>query len=178
MCRRQAAGSHAAHGRARLTSTLHRFSHGPRRQARAVARLARLLLAPFLSVTVCCTALGAGFEAGRTAYDDGDFTGAHAAWTEAAVAGDGEAQYALGMMLANGTGVPRDVISAYAWFALADRNGVAGARDRFETLLRDHIPRHCHYHALKLVRDFDRGHPERLAAGGRQNSRCWRVQQR
>ena len=79
------------------------------------------------------------------------------------------------MMLANGVGVRRDVISAYAWFALADGNGASGARERFEILLRDHIPRHCHYDAMKLVRDFEKGRMERLARGGRQNSRCWRI---
>ena len=61
------------------------------------------------------------------------------------------------MMLANGVGVRRDVISAYAWFALADGNGANGARERFEILLRDHIPRHCHYDAMKLVRDLREG---------------------
>lgn len=78
-------------------------------------------------------------------------------------------------MLANGAGVARDVISAYAWFALADAAGVAGARERFELLLREHIPRHCHYDALKLARDFQAGRPERLAEGGRRRSRCWRI---
>ena len=115
------------------------------------------------------------FEAGQAAWERGDFAAARAAWTEAAVDGDGEAQFALGVMLANGGGVARDVISAWAWLSLAHRNGVSGARERSELLLRDYIPRHCHYDALKLARDFEAGAPERLAAGGRQNSRCWRI---
>ena len=117
----------------------------------------------------------ADFEAGQAAYDEGDYEAARAAWTAAAVEGDGEAQYALGVMLANGTGVARDVISAYAWLALAHRSGIAVAGAHSELLKRDHIPRHCHYDALKLVRDFENGRPGRLAAGGRQNSRCWRI---
>ena len=117
----------------------------------------------------------ADFETGQAAYDAGDFVAARAAWTEAAVGGDADAQFALGTMLANGVGAPRDVISAYAWFALADGNGASGAREHFEFLLREYIPRHCHYDAMKLVRDFEKGQTERLARGGRQNSRCWRI---
>ncbi len=123
-------------------------------------------------------AAAADFETGRAAYEAGDFAAARAAWTAAGIDGDADAQYELGVMLANGTGVPRDVISAWAWFVLAWRNGVAVARERFELLQRDYIPRHCHYDAQKLVRDFEAGHSERLAEGGRQRSRCWRIPQR
>ena len=156
-----------------------RADAGPATTVKAALRHRRGLAAwaagAWLFAACLSSAAGADFQAGQTAYDEGDFTAARAAWTEAAVAGDVEAQYALGTILANGTGVPRDVISAYAWFAIAHANGAAGARENFELLLRRHIPRHCHYDALKLVRDFESGQPERLARGGRQRSRCWRI---
>ena len=119
----------------------------------------------------------ADFEAGQRAFEAGDFNAAQAEWTAAGLAGDSRAQYDLGLMLANGTGVPRDVISAYAWLMLAHKGGVADAKGKYFALQRDYIPRHCHYDALMLVRQFETGHPERLAAGGRQNSRCWRFSQ-
>ena len=128
-----------------------------------------------VAATVWASSAAADFKTGQAAYDAGDFAAARAAWTEAAIGGDADAQFALGTMLANGVGAPRDVISAYAWFALADGAGVSGARERFEFLLREYIPRHCHYDAMKLVRDFEKGRTERLARGGRQNSRCWRI---
>ena len=119
-------------------------------------------------------AVAADYESGREAYAAGDFGAAHAAWIEAGVAGDAEAQYAVGVMLANGTGVSRDLISAYAWLVLAAKGGIGDAEDKHKSLLRDHIPRYCHYDALGLLRQFETGHRQALAAGGRQKSRCWR----
>ena len=151
------------------------------RAARALARAPRGLLVRAAAAALALSAgaaAAADFEAGAAAWERGDYAAAREAWTAAAVAGDGRAQFELGTMLANAVGVERDVVSAYAWFALADANGVPGARERFELLLRNHIPRHCHYDAMKLVRDFERGQPERLTSGGRQNSRCWRIRQR
>ena len=150
------------------------------RAARALARAPRGLLvrAAAAALALSAGAVAADFEAGADALERGDYAAAREAWTAAAAAGDGRAQFELATMLANAVGVERDVVSAYAWFALADANGVSGARERFELLLRDHIPRHCHYDAMKLVRDFERGQPERLTSGGRQNSRCWRIRQR
>lgn len=119
----------------------------------------------------------ADFAAGQQAFKDADFETARAEWTDAAVAGDARAQYELGLMLANGVGVPRDVISAYAWLMLAHKGGVAEAKPKFDALQKDYIPRHCHFNALALVRQFETGHPEKLAAGGLQNSRCWNFKQ-
>ena len=119
----------------------------------------------------------ADFESGRQAFEDSDYATARAEWTSAAIDGDPRAQYELGIMLANGVGVPRDVISAYAWLMLAHKGGVDGAEDQFTTLHKGYIPRHCHFDALHLVRQFETGHPEKLAAGGRQKSRCWNFKQ-
>lgn len=140
-------------------------------------RKATAILGSMLASLCFAAAAAADYEAGRRAFDTSDFATAHAEWTAAAVAGDARAQYELGLMLANGVGVPRDVISAYAWLMLAHKGGIPGAEERFTTLERNHIPRHCHFDALALVRQFETGHPERLAAGGRQNSRCWNFRQ-
>ncbi len=134
-----------------------------------------------LALALICagaSAAHADYDAGKAAWNAGEFDTARTEWTNAAIAGNADAQYELGMMLANGAGVPRDVIAAYAWFAIAQDNGIPDARDKAELLLRDYIPRHCHYDALKLVREFQNGRPERLARGNRQRSRCWRVPQR
>ncbi len=119
------------------------------------------------------TAAMADFDAGQEAYDARDYPAAHQHWREAALAGDAKAQYQLGLMLANGTGVQKDVISAYVWLMLADQAGIRAAKQHHQKLQRDHIPRHCHYEALKLVRDFQTGTTGSLAAGQRQGSRCW-----
>lgn len=119
----------------------------------------------------------ADYLAGQEAYENSDFQAARAAWTEAALGGDARAQYELGIMLANGVGVQRDVISAYAWLMLAHKGGVSEAKPKYDALQKDYIPRHCHFDALALVRAFETGHPERLVAGGRQKSRCWNFKQ-
>lgn len=119
----------------------------------------------------------ADYDAGKQAYDAGDFETAYQQWMTAALGGDAQAQYDLGVMLANGVGVPRDVISAYAWLTLAYKGGIEDAKPKFDLLLKDYIPRHCHFDALALVRSYESGQPERLAEGGRQNSRCWNFKQ-
>jgi TPR repeat protein len=126
---------------------------------------------------VSAGAMAADYESGMRAFEDSDFAAARADWTAAGIDGDARAQYELGIMLANGVGVPRDVISAYAWLMLAHKGGVLDAEDKFNALHKDYIPRHCHFDALALVRAFETGKPEKLAAGGRQKSRCWNFKQ-
>jgi len=139
---------------------------------RRAASVALALLVLWLGAPV-----RADFISGKHAYDAGDFNTAHQEWLAAALAGDAQAQYELGIMLANGVGEPRDVISAYAWLTLAARGGVKDAKEKYDLLLKEYIPRHCHFDALALVRSFESGQPERLAEGGRQNSRCWNFKQ-
>jgi TPR repeat protein len=135
-----------------------------------------LLCAALLAFGVVAPVL-ADYESGKRAFEAEDFAVAHQAWLDAALGGEAESQYDLGIMLANGTGVPRDVISAYAWLTLAHKGGISDAKSKFMALQRDYIPRHCHFEAMMLVRSFETGHPEKLAAGGRQHSRCWNFKQ-
>ncbi len=130
-----------------------------------------------LSLAWAASPAAADYLACQQAFEQSDYGTAHAEWTDAAVGGDARAQYELGLMLANGVGVPRDVISAYAWLMLAHKGGVSEAKPQFNALQKDYIPRHCHFDALALVRAYETGHPERLVAGGRQNSRCWNFKQ-
>jgi len=129
------------------------------------------------AMLLAAAAQAGDFQAGLSAYDAADFKTARAEWTDAAIAGDAQAQYRLGLMLANGVGAPRDVISAYAWLFLAGKGGVGEAKPKYDELQKDYIPRHCHFEAMALVRDFETGKPQKLAAGGRERSRCWNFKQ-
>lgn len=134
-------------------------------------------LATALTMLLAASSATADFQAGKEAFEGSDFQGARAEWTVAAVEGDARAQYELGLMLANGVGVQRDVVSAYAWLTLAHKGGISDAKPKFDALQKDYIPRHCHFAALALVREFETGKPEKLAAGGHQKSRCWNFKQ-
>ena len=65
------------------------------------------------------TAFSQDFEAGWAAYDAGDYETALKEWLPLAEQGDAYAQGSLGMMYANGEGVPQDYTEAKKWFGLA-----------------------------------------------------------
>jgi TPR repeat protein len=132
------------------------------------------LLAIALAGGLAASPAAADYRAGREAYDAKDFDAARTEWTEAAVSGDAQAQFELGKMLANGVGVHKDLVAAYAWLVIADHGGIKDARGFHKKLAQGALPRHCHYEAMRLVRDFQVGDTERLAAGGLNNSRCWK----
>jgi len=116
----------------------------------------------------------ANFDAGLAAYESGDFETARAEWEESAVAGDAEAQFHLGKMLANGVGVRKDYITAYAWLRLAGEAGIPDADKYVRVLEQKYLPRYCQYEAQALVRDYRNGRPERLVSEvDRNQSRCW-----
>jgi TPR repeat protein len=48
---------------------------------------------------------------------------------EAALAGDLDAQYAMGLILAEGRGVEEDLVEAFAWLSVAVLNGDHDAED-------------------------------------------------
>src|SRR5687768_8217203 len=58
----------------------------------------------------------ASFAAGVTAYQKRDFATARKEWEAAAKAGDLDASYQLGLMHANGVGVPQDFVKAREYF--------------------------------------------------------------
>ena len=51
---------------------------------------------------------GADFQKGFTAHESGDYATALREWTPLAEQGHADAQYNLGLMYANGEGVPQD----------------------------------------------------------------------
>ena len=83
---------------------------------------------PFLSVVVLIASLAAGEasadavtdnRAGDNAYQRSDFNEAARLYRKEADQGDAEAQYNLGVMYANGKGVPQDYVRAHLWSNLA-----------------------------------------------------------
>ena len=68
---------------------------------------------------------GADFNKGMDAYNDGDYATAFKEWKPLAEQGDAYAQIALGVMYANGQGVPQDYKEAARWYRLAAEQGDA-----------------------------------------------------
>ena len=62
---------------------------------------------------------GADFVKGQEAYNSGDYQTAIAEWQPLADGGDAEAQFGIGLLYANGFGVPLDDIEALKWYHLA-----------------------------------------------------------
>jgi TPR repeat protein len=69
-----------------------------------------------------------GFQKGLTAYRSGDYATALREWTPLAEQGLDRAQYNLGVMYANGRGVPQDDKTAVKWYRLAAEQGYAAAQ--------------------------------------------------
>ncbi|MEE8494655.1 MAG: tetratricopeptide repeat protein [Nitrospirales bacterium] len=68
------------------------------------------------------------FEAGKEAYDRGDYATELQKWRPLAEQGDAEAQKYLGNMYRRGDGVPQDYQEAVRWYRLAAEQGHAGAQ--------------------------------------------------
>ena len=60
-------------------------------------------------------ALADDFDAGRSAYEQGDFDTASSLWTSLAEQGDAPSQYALARMYHYGAGVEPDMQRALEW---------------------------------------------------------------
>jgi TPR repeat protein len=90
----------------------------------------RLLILPVLLLTLLVgnPAFSADFQKGLTAARSGDFATALREWRPLAEQGNVTAQYNLGLMYDNGTGVPQDYKTAAKWYRLAAEQGVAVAQ--------------------------------------------------
>jgi TPR repeat protein len=62
---------------------------------------------------------GADLVKGQDAYNSGDYQTAIAEWQPLAEGGDAEAQFGMGLLYANGFGVPLDDNEALKWYLLA-----------------------------------------------------------
>jgi TPR repeat protein len=90
-------------------------------------RIAGLFLAVAL-VFLSPRSAPAGFEEGHAAYERGDYHTAFREMMPLALAGDPAAQFNLGVMYAQGRGVPRDDAEAVRWYRLAADQGFAEAQ--------------------------------------------------
>ena len=77
-----------------------------------------------LLLLVASSSAAADFTAGLEACLRGDYAMALREFRPLAEQGNAAAQFSLGLMYANGEGVPEDDIQAYAWFNLAAAQGL------------------------------------------------------
>jgi len=89
---------------------------------RAVRRFIALI-SFMISLVFSSLVYGGDYETGRVAYDVGEFDKAQAVWAPAAESGDADSQFGMGLLYANGFGVPLDDAQALKWYMLAaDQN--------------------------------------------------------
>ena len=81
------------------------------------------LISLTFSLVFASAAFAGDYETGRKAYDVGDFDRAMAVWAPAAESGDAGSQYGMGLLHANGYGVPLDDALALKWYGLAAAQG-------------------------------------------------------
>ena len=72
-----------------------------------------------LSIVCLTTPAWADFKAGEKAYQQGDYATALREWQPLAKQGQAAAQYHLGLLYANGQGVPKDDAQARQWYEKA-----------------------------------------------------------
>ena len=68
------------------------------------------------------------FDLGYAAFSRGDWPNALRLWRPLADRGDAAAQVSLGLMYANGQGVPQDYVTAAGWYRKAAEQGDATAQ--------------------------------------------------
>jgi TPR repeat protein len=86
------------------------------------------LIALVLSIVCLAAPAWADFKAGENAYHRGDYATAMREWQPLAKQGHAVAQYNLGLLYANGHGVPKDDVQARQWYEKAAAQGHANAQ--------------------------------------------------
>jgi len=79
----------------------------------------RLFLFQILFIFSTSSSYADVFEDALNALGDGKYDKAYNLWKPLAEKGNTAAQYYIGVMFANGQGVTRDYIQAYAWYSIA-----------------------------------------------------------
>jgi TPR repeat protein len=74
-------------------------------------------------LSIAVPAAAGPIEDGEAAYQSGNYSVALRLWRPLAERGEAAAQFNLGVMYNNGSGVPKDYASAYMWFSLAAARG-------------------------------------------------------
>jgi TPR repeat protein len=88
----------------------------------------RFPIALVLSIVCLAAPAWADFKAGENAYHRGDYATALREWQPLAKQGHAAAQYNIGLLYANGQGVPKDDAQARQWFEKAAVQGHAAAQ--------------------------------------------------
>ena len=88
----------------------------------------RTILMTALFVAFAFPLSAQNFDKGKDAYNSGDYATALNEWKPLAEQGDDSAQYNLGVIYANGEGVPQDYEEAVKWYRLAAEQGHASAQ--------------------------------------------------
>ena len=114
-----------------------------------------------LMLALLSPAHAADFEAGMQALERGDFAAALREFRPLAEQGDARGQFMLGLMYAEGRGVPQDDVEAYAWLniAAANANGSLQAEARDNAVkVRAHVAqrmtREARSRAQQLAREY------------------------
>jgi len=87
-----------------------------------------VLAAWLMAVALVGPAAAVPFEDGGDAYRRGDYATALRLWRPLADQGNAGAQFNLGLMYANGQGVPQDYAEAIRWYRKAADRGAASAQ--------------------------------------------------
>jgi TPR repeat protein len=88
----------------------------------------------FLLVLFTSSAMAETLQDGYAAYQRGDYRTAFRIWKPIAEQGDADAQYNLGVMYANGTGVAEDYVQAVYWYRKAVDQGHVNAQNSMYNL--------------------------------------------
>ena len=97
-----------------------------------------ILLAALTALMSRATPVVAGdFEDAEAANKAGDYKKEFRLLKGLAEQGDADAQFNLGIMYANGEGVPKDYVQAYAWMSIAATQGNANAQKGKGTLKKE-----------------------------------------
>ena len=98
----------------------------------------RLLILPVLLLTllVANSAFSADYQKGLDAAQSGDFAIALREWISLSEQGDADAQFNLGVMYSNGTGVLQDYKTAVKWYKLDAEQGYADAQNNLGVMYR------------------------------------------
>ena len=94
----------------------------------------RFPVALVLSIVCLAAPAWADFTAGEKAYHRGDYATALREWHPLAKQGQAVAQYHLGLLYANGQGVPKDDAQARQWYEKAATQGHANAQANLGSL--------------------------------------------
>jgi TPR repeat protein len=94
----------------------------------------RFPVALVLSLVCLAAPAWADFNAGEKAYHRGDYATALREWHPLAKQGQAVAQYHLGLLYANGQGVPKDDAQARQWYEKAALQGHANAQANLGSL--------------------------------------------